>query len=88
MAMGFLTVFTAAGLPFGMLTLVLAHVTFCVPYIYIVVKGRLAGMDPRSSQRRPRSGRFPGARVLDGDAAADPARRAFRNAAGLRHEHG
>ena len=24
----------------------LAHVTFCVPYIYIVVKGRLAGMDP------------------------------------------
>ena len=44
--MGFLTVFTAAGLPFGMLTLVLAHVTFCVPYIYIVVKGRLAGMDP------------------------------------------
>ena len=46
MAMGFLAVFTAAGLPFGMLTLVLAHVTFCVPYIYIVVKGRLAGMDP------------------------------------------
>ena len=46
MAMGFLAVFTAAGLPFGMLTLVLAHVSFCVPYIYIVVKGRLAGMDP------------------------------------------
>ena len=46
MAMGFLAVFTAVGLPFGMLTLVLTHVTFCVPYIYIVVKGRLAGMDP------------------------------------------
>ncbi len=46
MAMGFLAIFTAVGLPFGMLTLVLAHVTFCVPYIYIVVKGRLAGMDP------------------------------------------
>ena len=46
MAMGFLAVFTAAGLPFGMLTLVLAHVTFCVPYIFIIVKGRLAGMDP------------------------------------------
>jgi spermidine/putrescine transport system permease protein len=29
-----------------MLTLVLAHVTFCTPYIFIVVKGRLAGMDP------------------------------------------
>ena len=46
MAMGFLALFTAVGLPFGMLTLTLAHVTFCVPYIYIVVKGRLAGMDP------------------------------------------
>ena len=31
MAMGFLAIFTAVGLPFGMLTLVLAHVTFCVP---------------------------------------------------------
>ena len=46
LAMGFLVVFTATGLPFGMLTLTLAHVTFCVPYIFIVVKGRLAGMDP------------------------------------------
>ena len=46
MAMGFLAIFTAAGLPFGMLTLTLAHVTFCVPYIYIVVKGRIAGMNP------------------------------------------
>ena len=27
------------------LTLVLAHVTFCTPYIYLLVKGRLAGMD-------------------------------------------
>ena len=46
LGMAFLAVFTFAGLRFGMLTLVLAHVTFCVPYIYIVVKGRLAGMDP------------------------------------------
>lgn len=29
-----------------MITLVLAHTTFCVPYIFIIVKGRLAGMDP------------------------------------------
>lgn len=29
-----------------MLTLILAHVTFCTPYIFIIVKGRLAGMDP------------------------------------------
>ncbi len=29
-----------------MLTLVLSHVTFCIPYIYLVVRGRLAGLDP------------------------------------------
>ena len=46
LGMAFLAVFTAVGLRFGMLTLVLAHVTFCTPYIFIVVKGRLVGMDP------------------------------------------
>ena len=44
--MAFLAVFTAVGLRFGMLTLILAHVTFCTPYIFIIVQGRLAGMDP------------------------------------------
>ena len=46
LGMAFLAVFTAVGLKFGMLTLTLAHVTFCTPYIFIIVKGRLAGMDP------------------------------------------
>ena len=46
LGMAFLAVFTAVGLRFGMLTLILAHVTFCTPYIFIVVKGRLVGMDP------------------------------------------
>ena len=46
LGMAFLAVFTAVGLQFGMLTLVLAHVTFCTPYIFIIVKGRLTGMDP------------------------------------------
>ena len=45
LGMAFLAVFTAAGLKFGMGTLVLAHTTFCTPYIYMLVKGRLAGMD-------------------------------------------
>ena len=45
LGMAFLAVFTFAGLRFGMLTLVLAHVTFCTPYVFIIVKGRLAGMD-------------------------------------------
>lgn len=46
LGMAFLAVFTAVGFRFGMLTLVLSHVTFCTPYIFIIVKGRLTGMDP------------------------------------------
>lgn len=33
-------------LPFGMLTLLIGHTVFCVPYILMEVKARLAGMDP------------------------------------------
>ncbi len=33
-------------LPFGMLTLLLGHTVFCVPYIFMEVKARLVGMDP------------------------------------------
>jgi len=40
-----LSVFSLMGLPFGMVTLVIAHTTFCVPYIYSMVKARLVGMD-------------------------------------------
>ena len=36
--------FSALGLRSGMLTLVLAHTTFCVPYVYLLVKSRLATM--------------------------------------------
>lgn len=45
LGMVFLSVFSLMGLPFGMVTLVIAHTTFCVPYIYSVVKARLVGMD-------------------------------------------
>ena len=45
LGMVFLSVFSLMGLPFGMVTLVIAHTTFCVPYIYSMVKARLVGMD-------------------------------------------
>lgn len=45
LAVAFLALFTAAGLKLGMGTLILAHTTFCTPYIFMLVKGRLAGMD-------------------------------------------
>lgn len=45
LGMVFLAVFSFMDLPFGMLTLVIAHTTFCVPYVYSMVKARLVGMD-------------------------------------------
>lgn len=45
LGMVFLSVFSLMGLPFGMVTLIIAHTTFCVPYIYSMVKARLVGMD-------------------------------------------
>lgn len=45
LGMVFLAVFSFMNLPFGMLTLIIAHTTFCVPYVYSMVKARLVGMD-------------------------------------------
>ncbi len=46
LAMAFMAIFYALGFPFGELTLVLSHTTFCIPYIFLTVKSRLTGMDP------------------------------------------
>ena len=45
LGMVFLSVFSLMGLPFGMVTLVIAHTTFCVPYVFTMVRARLVGMD-------------------------------------------
>jgi spermidine/putrescine transport system permease protein len=45
LGMVFLAFFALLGLPFGMFTLVIAHTAFCVPYPYLLVKARLAGLD-------------------------------------------
>ena len=37
--------FVLLSLPFGMLTLVLGHTTFCVPYVFMMVKSSLVGID-------------------------------------------
>ena len=46
LGMAYLAFFALLDLPFGMLTMVLAHSAFCIPYIFINVKARLAGLDP------------------------------------------
>lgn len=40
-----LTLFSKTGIPRGMLTLVLAHVTFSIPFVIFNVRARLAGYD-------------------------------------------
>lgn len=45
LGMVFLAFFSLLALPFGMLTLVIAHTAFCIPYIFTMVKARLASMD-------------------------------------------
>lgn len=45
LGMVFLAFFALLGLPFGMFTLIIAHTVFCVPYPFLLVKARLAGLD-------------------------------------------
>jgi spermidine/putrescine transport system substrate-binding protein len=45
LGMVFLVFFALLRLPFGMLTLAIAHTAFCIPYIYMLVKARLVGID-------------------------------------------
>ena len=46
LAMVFLAFFSLLQLPFGWLTLILSHTAFCIPYVLLLVKARLAGLDP------------------------------------------
>jgi spermidine/putrescine transport system permease protein len=45
LGMVLLAFFSFLGLPFGMTTLVIAHTSFCIPYVYLLVKARLSGLD-------------------------------------------
>lgn len=45
LAMVFMAFFSSLGLPFGMVTLVIGHTAFCIPYVFMLVKARLAGID-------------------------------------------
>ena len=40
-----LTIFSRVNIPRGMLTLILAHVSFCVPFVIFNVRARLSGYD-------------------------------------------
>ncbi|MDR0642735.1 MAG: ABC transporter permease [Treponema sp.] len=45
MGMVSLAFFALLSLPFGMFTLVIAHTSMCIPYVFLLVKARLEGLD-------------------------------------------
>jgi len=61
LGLAFMVIFNALGIRGNDLRLVLAHVTFCIPYVFLNVKSRLVGLD---------TALFDAAR----DLGADPAR--------------
>ena len=45
-AVALLMLFVLAGLPLGLLSVILAHTVFCIPFSYYPIRSRLAGLDP------------------------------------------
>lgn len=41
-----LAIFSIMSLPLGILTLIIAHATFCIPFVVFTVRARLNGFDP------------------------------------------
>ena len=46
MGVGLLVLFATLAMPLGFTTVIIAHVTFCFPFVLLAVKARLAGLDP------------------------------------------
>jgi spermidine/putrescine transport system permease protein len=46
MGISLLVFFATIGLNLGFITVIIAHVTFCFPFVLIAVQARLAGLDP------------------------------------------
>lgn len=45
LGMSLLMLYEVIRLPLGFTAIILAHITFCVPFVIIIMRGRLAGMD-------------------------------------------
>ena len=46
MGVSLLVLFATLAVPLGFTTVIIAHVTFCFPFVLLVVRARLAGLDP------------------------------------------
>ena len=50
MGSSLLTLFIAMGVPTGRLTILIAHIMFCISFVIVTVKARIAALDPRLEQ--------------------------------------
>jgi spermidine/putrescine transport system permease protein len=50
MGSSLLTLFVSMGIPLGRTTILIAHIMFCLSYVVVTVKARIAGQDPRLEQ--------------------------------------
>jgi len=55
-----LILFVSVGLQLGYATIVISHVTFCVPFVMVAVKARLEGLDPSLEEAALDLGATPG----------------------------
>lgn len=46
-AVATLLFFAAIGIKLSLLTVILAHIVFCIPFAYLPIRARIEGMDPR-----------------------------------------
>ena len=46
MGVSLLVLFATVAVPLGFVTVIIAHVTFCFPFVLLAVRARLAGLDP------------------------------------------
>jgi spermidine/putrescine transport system permease protein len=65
LGMVLLVFFSVLALPLGMLTLILAHTCFCIPYVYLLVRARLAGLDRSYAEAARNLGASPYRAFLD-----------------------
>jgi spermidine/putrescine transport system permease protein len=50
MGSSLLTLFVGIAIPLGAVTIFIAHVMFCISFVVVTVKARIAGLDPRLEQ--------------------------------------
>jgi spermidine/putrescine transport system permease protein len=52
MGSSLLALFVGFQFPLGFLTILIAHILFCISFVVVTVKARLAGLDPRLEEAR------------------------------------